>query len=124
MVPEKISRYDLMKKCVFICTALLLFSCNKMQTVKINDAQPVYVKCNKKFRINLPEDHRSGYTWQLNDHDKSLVAHMNTVWEGNDNGVYFYFETIKPGLLVLNFTSRKYDDVNSIKEFSIKITEN
>lgn len=101
-----------------------LFACNKMQTVRINDAQPAYVKFNSKFRINLPEDHRSGYTWQLNDYDRTLVTHMNTVWEGNSNGVYFYFETIKPGLLVLNFTSRKHDDVNSIKEFSIKITEN
>jgi predicted secreted protein len=112
-----------MKKLTLIILTLLFFACNKMQTVKINDAQPIYVKFNKKFRINLPEDHRSGYTWQLNDYDHALLTHMNTVWEGNDNGVYFYFETIKSGLVVLNFTSRKHDDVNSIKEFSIKITE-
>lgn len=113
-----------MKKIVFILLTAFLFSCNKMQTVGFNDAQPAYVKFNSKFRINLPEDHRSGYTWQLNDYDQTLITHMNTVWEGNTNGVYFYFETIKPGLVVLNFTSRKHNDVNSIKEFSIKITDN
>ncbi|MBK6521158.1 MAG: hypothetical protein IPG08_01850 [Sphingobacteriaceae bacterium] len=57
---------------IFI-VALFLTSCS-YQTIKVNDAQPCKVKLNKKFRINLPEDHRTGYTWQLNDeYDKSYT---------------------------------------------------
>ena len=110
-----------MKSFAIIFFSVFLFACNNIQTIKVNDAQPIRVKLYKKFRVNLPEDHRSGYTWQLNEPDNSMVSHFNTVWEGNTNGVYFYFEALKPGLLVLNFTSRKHDDVNSIKEFSVKI---
>jgi len=111
-----------MKNLLFIMT-FFISSCS-YQTIKINDAQPCKVKLNKKFRINLPEDHRTGYTWQLNgEYDKTMLDHMNTVWEGNSNGVYFYFKATKPGITILNFTSRKYNDVNSIKEFSIKVSE-
>ncbi|MBP9069052.1 MAG: protease inhibitor I42 family protein [Bacteroidia bacterium] len=110
-------------KNLFFIVALFLTSCS-YQTIKVNDAQPCKVKLNKKFRINLPEDHRTGYTWQLNDeYDKSLLDRMNTVWEGNDNGVYFYFTAVKPGITVLNFTSRNYNDVNSIKEITIKVSQ-
>ncbi|MBK7309359.1 MAG: protease inhibitor I42 family protein [Sphingobacteriaceae bacterium] len=110
-------------KNLFFIVALFLASCS-YQTIKVNDAQPCKVKLNKKFRINLPEDHRTGYTWQLNDeYDKSLLDRMNTVWEGNDNGVYFYFTAVKPGITILNFTSRNYNDINSIKEITIKVSE-
>ncbi len=111
-----------MYKLLLIATVFLA-SCS-YQTIKINDPQPCKVKLYKKFRVNLPEDHRTGYTWQLNEeYDKTIVDHMNTVWEGNTNGVYFYFTALKPGITILNFTSRKYDDVNSIKEITIKVSE-
>jgi predicted secreted protein len=89
--------------------------------MKVNDVQPFKVEVNKKFRINLPEDHRTGYTWQLNEHDKTLIDHYSTVWEGNNNGVYFYFVGLKPGITILNFTLRKYSDVSTIKEFTVKV---
>jgi predicted secreted protein len=109
-----------MKYLLFI-TAFFLCACSNMQTIKVNDAQPAKVELNKKFRVNLPEDHNTGYTWQLNEHDQTMIDHYNTVWEGNSNGVYFYFVALKPGLTSLNFTSRKYNDVNSIKEITIKV---
>jgi predicted secreted protein len=112
-----------MKKIAAIIIAFFFFSCNNTQTIKVNDPQPCEVRSGKKFRVNLPEDHRSGYTWQLNEHDKSIVDHFNTVWGGNDKGVYFYFLALKPGTTILNFTSRKYNDVNSIKEITIRVKE-
>lgn len=111
-----------MKKLIAIAT--FFFASCSYQTIKVNDPQPCEVKLHKKFRINLPEDHRTGYVWQLNDeYDKTILDRMNTVWEGNDNGVYFYFTAVKPGITILNFTSRNYDDINSIKEITIKISE-
>lgn len=107
-------------KQLLIISILFLCACSP-QTIEVNDPQPSKVQLNKKFRVNLPEDHRTGYTWQLNEHDATAVDHFNTVWEGNENGVYFYFVALKPGLTTLNFTSRKYDDVNSIKEILIKV---
>jgi predicted secreted protein len=108
-------KYFLIIFTVFFC------ACSSITTVRVNDPQPYKVELNKKFRVNLPEDHRTGYTWQLNEHDQTVIDHYNTVWEGNSNGVYFYFVALKPGLTSLNFTSRKYNDVNSIKEITIKI---
>jgi hypothetical protein len=69
---------------------VFIFSSCSFQTINVNAPQPCEVKPYKKFRINLPEDHRSGYTWQLNDvYDKDIVERLNTVWEGNNNVVYF-----------------------------------
>lgn len=121
MVLKKIQRTYLMRYLVFIYA--LLFSSCAPQTIGYNDAQPAVVKLNEKFRINLPEDHRTGYTWQLNEHDKEMLDHFNTVWEGNDNGVYFYFIAVKPGLTKLNFTSRKFTEINLIKEITVKIID-
>ncbi len=104
-----------------VCILVIFLVACKPQTIGYHDAQPATVQLNKKFRVNLPEDHRTGYTWQLNEHDKLMVDHFNTVWEGNENGVYFYFVALKPGLTQLNFTSRKFTDVNALKEITIKV---
>lgn len=109
-----------MKFSFILFTSLILFSCNKLRTFDSNSTEPIKVSAGEKFRINLPEDHTTGYTWQLNNSfNKSIVDHYNSVWEGNTNGVYFYMQSLKAGTTVLNFTSRKYDDVNSIKELTI-----
>lgn len=93
-------------------------------TVDGNTAQSIQMAVNQKFRINLPEDHSSGYTWQLNDsYDATIADHTNTVWEGKTKGVFFYFIAKKTGKTVLNFTSRKYDDINAIKEITLNVTE-
>jgi predicted secreted protein len=112
-----------MYKLVFITSIAILFSSCSYHTVDGNSAQQIQVKSNEKFRINLPENHATGYTWQLNDtYDATIIDHINTVWEGNSNGVFFYFKSAKAGTTILNFTSRKYDDVNSIKEITITVS--
>ncbi len=93
-------------------------------TIDANASGTQLVKINSKFRINLPEDHTTGYTWQLNDdYDKSIIDHTNTVWEGNTNGVFFYFKASKKGTTTLNFKSRKHDDINSLKAITIEVSE-
>lgn len=106
----------------FIAIIASCVSCKNTRTINAQTAEPITIQVNEKVRINLPEDHTDGYTWQLNDtYDKSIIDHYNSVWEGNTNGVMFYFRGTKKGTTVLNFTSRKYDDVRSIKEFTIII---
>jgi len=112
-----------MKKLAFIIFISAIISSCSYHTVDVNSPQPVLIPSNEKFRINLPEDHTIGYTWQLNDtYDSDIIDHVNTVWEGNSNGVYFYFKSVKPGTTVLNFTSRKYNDINSVKEITITVS--
>lgn len=111
-----------MKNLLLVLLPVVLLSCKKQLTIDGTTSQTIEVSVGEKFRINLPEDHTSGYTWQLNDtYDKSIVDHYNTVWEGNKNGVMYYFATTKKGKTILNFTSRKYDDVNSIKELTLTV---
>lgn len=107
---------------ILACFAFIT-SCS-YNTIDGNKTNSVTVKLNEKFRINLAEDHSTGYTWQLNDtYDKKNVDHFNTVWEGNTKGVYFYFKAIKKGETVLSFTSRMYEDVNMVKEVKITVTD-
>lgn len=111
-----------MKFNLILFSTIILFSCNKQRTFDGSSIGSVNVSVGEKFRINLPEDHTTGYTWQLNDtYDKAITDHYNSVWEGNKNGVMFYFVAAKKGKTILNFTSRKYDDVNSIKELTITV---
>lgn len=99
----------------------LNYSCS-YRTIKKEDTQPVILKVNEKFRINLPEDHRSGYTWQLSDnYNKQLIDYTNAVWEGNTNGIQFYFQAKQKGKTSIIFTSRKYVDTNEVKKFDLEI---
>jgi predicted secreted protein len=124
MVYQKIQRLNLkMKNIAFIILiSSCIASCDNTRTINTQTPQPLNIQLNEKIRINLPEDHTTGYTWQLNDsYDKTIIDHYNSVWEGNKNGVMIYLRGTKKGTTVLNFTSRKYDDVNSIQEFTINV---
>ena len=113
-----------MKKIIYLSfLSILLGSCSPL-TIDSNASGSQLIKNNTKFRINLPEDHRTGYTWQLNDdYDKSILDHTNTVWEGNSNGVFFYFTSSKKGTTNLNFKSRKHDNINALKSITIEVFE-
>jgi hypothetical protein len=103
---------------------LLLCSCNQLQVKKsfpeIND-----VPADSKFQIILPEDHRTGYLWQLSEgYDPSVVERINEVWHGNEKGIYFNLKAAAAGQTTLTFVSRKYRDTANIKLFIVKIIPN
>ncbi len=80
------------------------------------------VNANHKYKINLPEDHSSGYMWRLNDdYDHLIIEEMNSVWHGNKNGIDFNFKTLASGQTTLTFVSRKYTDTADIKQFVVQI---
>ena len=104
------------------CFFLLLVACEESKQIQplpvINE-----IKVNQRFSVILPENHQTGYTWVMKDQfDKNLVDHINTVWHGNDKGVYFNFKALKPGECELDFICRKYTDTSDNNHFRVKIS--
>lgn len=89
----------------------------KDESPKINS-----VENGTKFKINLPEDHSSGYIWQLGEnYDKSLIKDLGAVWHGNEKGVDFNLKALSVGQTTLSFVSRKYNDTADYKVFIVNI---
>lgn len=100
---------------------MIFVSCNYE---KIEKEFPVVntLKANTKYRVNLPEEHNSGYIWQLSDgYDKSVIEHTSAVWHGNTKGVDHNFLTKSAGTTTLTFIRRKYTDTCEIKHFIVHI---
>ena len=108
---------------IFIITIFVFTKCG-LEEVKHEAPEKNEVKKGAGFTINLPEDHTTGYTWQLSqDFDQKLVENTNAVWHGNKKGIYFNFSALQTGETVLTFVNRKYTDTSNVKSFIIKILE-
>ena len=80
------------------------------------------IEAGKNYQIQLPEDHQTGYTWQLSDgYDKHMINLKNVVWHGPEKGVLFHLSTLASGQTTLTFVSRKYNDTNAVKCYIVKI---
>lgn len=111
-----IIRYFIHGLLLFLCVACSPRSIEK-ECPHINE-----LPANSKFRIILPEDHTTGYTWQLSqDYDRNAIAQINEVWHGNEKGIYFNLSALAAGQTTLTFISRKYTDTADIKCFIVKI---
>jgi hypothetical protein len=102
----------------------LLISCSYEKIEKeapfINKISP-----NKKFRINLPENHSDGYLWHLGgSYDPSVISYNSSVWHGNSKGVDFNFNTLSTGNTTLTFVLKKRADTSMIKHFVVEIDPN
>lgn len=76
----------------------------------------------EKFRITLPENHTTGYMWQLNNHyDTKVLDYYGSVFHGNEKGVDFNFKTLDKGKVTLNFALIKYHDTTEVKQFIIDV---
>ena len=64
--------------------ALLLISCSYQQADKVAPLENVINK-GEKFRITLPENHNTGYMWQINNtfNDK-VLDYYGSVFRGNE----------------------------------------
>lgn len=82
------------------------------------------VALGSKFVIILPENHKTGHLWQLEqNYDKKIVKQLNEVWHGNEKGIYFYLLAKDSGATVLSFISRKYQDTVERKQFIISVAK-
>jgi len=92
----------------------------KKEAPEINEISP-----NTKFRIVLPENHTTGYLWQLKqDYNNSVIEQINEVWHGNEKGIYFNMRSLASGQTTLTFVSRNYQDTADIKHYIVKIGGN
>ncbi len=111
-----------MKHIYLIIIGFLLFtSCNYK---KVDQTAPFVnpIESTEKFYIPLPENHTTGYMWQLsNQYDNSTIDYLGSVFHGNEKGVYFNFRGLKPGRTTLNFTLIKYQDTSDVKSFVIDV---
>lgn len=111
-------------KCLYISLilALVLTSCSDYETISQESPRTNTVKSGQKFRIILPENHTTGYMWQIsNSYDEKHIGYINSVWHGNEKGVYFNFVASEKGTATLNFTLIKYRDTSTVKSFIIDI---
>ena len=118
-----------MKNSIFLVALLfviLLFSnCSSFPEAKKEAPEVNEVPANSNFKIVLPEDHTTGYIWQLKqDYDQTVISQINEVWHGNDKGIYFNLNALATGQTTLTFISRKYRDTADIKHFIVKIGGN
>ena len=117
-----------MLKSIFkVALPIILISCFQFCSLpQIKDESPKinFVKKGTKFRINLPENHSSGYIWQLSEkYDKSLIKDLEAVWHGNEKGIDFNLQALSVGQTTLYLTLRKYTDTSSNKTFIVNIID-
>ena len=114
-----------MKKLSGFIIVLFIFSGCSLPELKKEAPAINEIPANTKFRIILPEDHTSGYIWQLKqDYDQNVINQINEVWHGNEKGIYFNLKALATGQTTLTFISRKYTDTADVKHFIVKIDSN
>lgn len=112
------------KSIIFTGLFLFLISCKLPQAKK---EAPQINEINKEtiFRINLLENHNSGYIWQLErNFNNAVVGELMAVWHGNEKGIDFNFKPLSTGQTTLNFVLTKYNDTLDRKGFIVKIIDN
>lgn len=100
---------------------LVIYSCSYQQA---NKEAPLEnsIQIGEKFRISLPENHTTGYMWQINsNYDDKILDYYGSVFRGNEKGVDFNFRTLEKGKATLNFALIKYRDTSAVKQFIINV---
>jgi predicted secreted protein len=96
-------------------------SCSYQQADKVAPLENNIAK-GEKFRITLPENHTTGYMWQINNtfNDK-ILDYYGSVFRGNEKGVDFNFMALEKGKVTLHFILIKYRDTSEVKQFIIDV---
>jgi predicted secreted protein len=110
---------------VLLLSASALFTACRPQALTKEAPLVNEVLVGDQFRVNLPEDHSTGYGWQLKpDFDNTVVQDLNAVWHGKDKGIDFNFKALSAGQTTFTLINRKYTDTSDIKFFVVKIIPN
>lgn len=100
---------------------LVLANCSYQQATKEAPLENL-INIGEKFRISLPENHTTGYMWQINsNYDSKVIDYYGSVFRGNEKGVNFNFRTLEKGKVTLNFALIKYRDTSAVKQFIIDV---
>ena len=105
----------------FLFIAILLSSCSYQQADKEAPTEN-HIARGEKFRITLPENHTTGYMWQMNNnYDNNVLDYYGSVFHGNEKGVDFNFKTLEKGKSTVTFALIKYRDTSEVKQFIIDV---
>ena len=108
--------------CLSVFTAFLLVSCDNYQQIGQESPDRNKVESGQKFKIVLPENHTTGYMWQLKqDFETKNIDYIKSVFHGNEKGVYYHFIAGDKGTATLKFALIKYHDTTDVKTFIIDI---
>jgi len=82
------------------------------------------IKPGESFCVKLPEDHTKAELWGMaQSYNQRVVENVNTVWHGNDKGIYFHFKGKNKGQTQLVFFKRKFADTIEKKAFTVKVSQ-
>lgn len=114
-----------MTKVIFTLALFIpLFSCRYANVQKECPGVNEVVR-GARFRVNLPEEHKSGYLWQLSDQSElSALYRLNSVWHGDAGGIDFNFEARSAGNATLLFVKRKFTDTAETRCYNVRILAN
>lgn len=116
-----------MKKLIIrggIATLFLFFIACSYNTIDKVAPAVNEVKKGDKFTIILPENHTENYFWKLkDDHDKTILDYMGSVWHGNEKGVYYNFSAKRSGVDTLKLTQYKMQDSIKSVVYIVRVSE-
>lgn len=115
------TKYSILNTLISLAILFLFQNCSyteiKKPSPEINE-----IKQGENFMIILPENHNEQLMWKLDDkHNKNCIDYINSVFHGNEKGVYYNFQAIKNGQDTLNFALYKYNDVTKIISYIVKV---
>ncbi len=99
----------------------LLYSCSYQRADKVAPMENSF-NAGEKFCVTLPENHTTGYMWQIhNSFDNKVVDYYGSVFRGNEKGVDFNFIALEKGKTTIQFSLIKYRDTSEVKQFIIDV---
>ena len=113
--------YDMKNIIISSICVVIFLSCSYKQIDK-TAPQENSISKGEKFRITLPENHSTGYMWQINNSfDSKILDYYGSVFRGNEKGVDFNFTALEKGKATVNFALIKYHDTTEVKQFIIDV---
>lgn len=120
--PEHSGEESVLLIALSLSLILIFFQNCSYQEVKNPSPTINTIKQGEKFMIVLPEDHSQNMMWKIDDkHNKKCIDYINSVFHGNEKGVYYNFEALQKGQDTLNFALYNYNDVKKYASYIVKV---
>lgn len=110
------------EKAVMLFLLFILQACS-YQEVNLPFPQSNEIKKGKKFCVILPENHNGTAFWHVTQKNFVAVESLNSVWHGNEKGIYFNFLAKNSGVDTLYFFKRQMQDTVEEAKYIVKVIE-
>jgi len=110
------------EKAVVLFLLFILQACS-FQEIKNPFPQKNEIKQGEKFCVILPENHNETSFWHATQKQFVAVEALNSVWHGNEKGIYFNFLAKNKGTDTLYFFKRQQQDTIQEEKFIVTVVE-